>query len=248
VARVILPVEARRDSVRRVVKGREAAGRTGGPLQRLLVLVLNASPTRNALLGAALDTWDGIRCRCQHEPGAPESAEDVPDVVLVDISTGPRTELGTALLVRKALQLYPSAAVLLLSDNPSRAAGDLVRRFPLSGCVMSSQGLESVASSLKLAHEGVSVIPKGLLDQLRRSSSAAPLASRPRKAAPLGSRRLTGRQSEVANLLMEGLSNKGIAHRLGIAERTVKNHLRNVMAEMGVSSRTQIVLALLDGR
>jgi two-component system nitrate/nitrite response regulator NarL len=222
-------------------------GADGTP-ERLLVLVLNASPTRSALLTAALDTWEGISCRAQEEPAQVEPGEESPDVVLVDLATGQRPDRSTELLVRRALDTYPNAATMLLSDNPSPAAKELMKRLPLSGCVMSSQKLESVAASLKLAHQGIAVLPRVLLDQLRRARAATPVPPRSRRSVAPRSQRFTGRQAEVVHLLMEGLSNKAIAHRLGITESTVKNHVRSIMTRMGVISRTQVVLALLHGR
>jgi two-component system, NarL family, nitrate/nitrite response regulator NarL len=56
---------------------------------------------------------------------------------------------------------------------------------------------------------------------------------------------LTARESEVANLLSKGASNKDIAKALHISERTVKNHLRSIFSKIGVNSRVQAVLSLV---
>ena len=53
---------------------------------------------------------------------------------------------------------------------------------------------------------------------------------------------LTPREAEVLVLVRQGLANKQIARRLGIAERTVKAHLTSVFARIGVSDRTQAAL------
>jgi DNA-binding NarL/FixJ family response regulator len=52
---------------------------------------------------------------------------------------------------------------------------------------------------------------------------------------------LTDRELELLDLLAEGLSNKLIAHRLGISEHTVKTHVASIFAKLGVSSRTEAV-------
>lgn len=52
---------------------------------------------------------------------------------------------------------------------------------------------------------------------------------------------LTRREASVLQLVADGLTNYAIAHRLGIAENTVKNHLRNVHQKLGVRCRTQAV-------
>ena len=52
---------------------------------------------------------------------------------------------------------------------------------------------------------------------------------------------LTLREVSVLQLVAEGLTNYAIAHRLGITENTVKNHLRNVHQKLDVRCRTQAV-------
>lgn len=52
---------------------------------------------------------------------------------------------------------------------------------------------------------------------------------------------LTSREVSVLVLVAEGLTNYAIAHRLGISENTVKNHLRNVHQKLDVRCRTQAV-------
>jgi two-component system, NarL family, nitrate/nitrite response regulator NarL len=52
---------------------------------------------------------------------------------------------------------------------------------------------------------------------------------------------LSDREREVLDAMVEGLSNKLIAHRLGISEHTVKTHVASILAKLGVSSRTEAV-------
>jgi DNA-binding NarL/FixJ family response regulator len=54
--------------------------------------------------------------------------------------------------------------------------------------------------------------------------------------------KLTTREREVLRLVGQGLANKNIARRLGIAERTVKAHLTSVFQAIGVVDRTQAAL------
>jgi DNA-binding CsgD family transcriptional regulator len=54
---------------------------------------------------------------------------------------------------------------------------------------------------------------------------------------------LTPRERQVLALLAEGLSNKLICRRLGIAPSTVKIHVARILAELGVATRLQAVLA-----
>ncbi|TDD98193.1 LuxR family transcriptional regulator [Actinomadura rubrisoli] len=57
--------------------------------------------------------------------------------------------------------------------------------------------------------------------------------------------RLTAREREVLDLLVQGLSNRLIARSLAISEPTVKNHLHAVFLKLGVADRTQAVAKFL---
>lgn len=216
------------------------------PLQ---VLVLNASPTHRALFNAALSGDSAIERDGRDIERDVNTGEHRPQVVLVDIGGVEEEPHDANELLRKAINTYPDAATLLLSDKPiSPLIRDLMRRHRLNGCLVSTQKVDSVSAALKLASEGMAVLPAELLDQLRRGRSPALSLQPPKRHGRSSGPQLTGRQAEVCQLLMEGLSNKAIAYRLGITENTVKNHVRGIMARTGVISRTQLVLALLGSR
>src|SRR3954469_21890473 len=85
--------------------------------------------------------------------------------------------------------------------------------------------------------------PGGVYVQLGglRTASAAPVpAVRSKAAADLG---LSMRQAEVLELLLKGLPNKLIARKLEISENTAKVHVSAVLRPLGVSTRTQAVIA-----
>jgi DNA-binding CsgD family transcriptional regulator len=77
------------------------------------------------------------------------------------------------------------------------------------------------------------------------AGSPAPLVPQPRRRlSPVPGAGLTSRQVEVAQLVADGLTNRQIASKLGIAEWTVVNHLRQVMQKLDCSSRVQVARAL----
>jgi DNA-binding NarL/FixJ family response regulator len=90
--------------------------------------------------------------------------------------------------------------------------------------------------------------PDDLLDAIRAAAAGdAPLDPKAARVLLQGrSRRserpLSNREEEVLRLVAAGLANKLIARRLGIAERTVKAHLTNIFASIGVTDRTQAAL------
>jgi DNA-binding NarL/FixJ family response regulator len=56
----------------------------------------------------------------------------------------------------------------------------------------------------------------------------------------------TRREIDVLSLLGRGMTNRAIAQRLGIAERTVKSHVSNLLAKYRVKSRVELVVSVLD--
>lgn len=56
---------------------------------------------------------------------------------------------------------------------------------------------------------------------------------------------LTEREMEVLEVIIEGLSNKEIAYRLGISQQTVKNHITSILAKLNLSDRTQAAIYAL---
>lgn len=87
-------------------------------------------------------------------------------------------------------------------------------------------------------------------DELRLVTNALIAGAEPeaRSGMPRRRTRLTDREHEVLALLAHALSNRMIAARLSISEKTVKNHITSVFAKLGVSSRSEaLVVALHEG-
>ena len=66
-------------------------------------------------------------------------------------------------------------------------------------------------------------------------------------AAPAPST-LTPREREVAELVAQGLSNREVADRLVLSERTVESHVRNMLTKTGLRSRTELTRWVLQGQ
>jgi DNA-binding CsgD family transcriptional regulator len=85
-----------------------------------------------------------------------------------------------------------------------------------------------------LEHARAHVVAAYLQAQVR---SQWPVAASPGVA-------LSRRETQVAEAVASGLSNKHVAERLDISVRTVENHLRSIFAKYGVTTRTQLVASL----
>ena len=71
-------------------------------------------------------------------------------------------------------------------------------------------------------------------------AGAVPEASRPSRSSDLAA--ISEREYEVLLLVAEGLTNRQIAQRLYIAEKTAKNHVSNLLGKLGVERRTQAAM------
>lgn len=89
-----------------------------------------------------------------------------------------------------------------------------------------------------------------LLRTARAKAAALGMAALGEKITALGrrldgadpTRALTRREREVADLLSQGLTNRELAKRLFIAERTAENHVQHILAKLGLSNRSQLAV------
>jgi DNA-binding NarL/FixJ family response regulator len=158
-----------------------------------------------------------------------------PDAAIVDIRMPP-THTDEGLVAAHQIQAqHPGVAVLILSQyvEPYYAMR-LLEDHPERIGYLLKERVFDVAS---------------LIDALRRL--VARLFARKRRPDPLG--QLAAREREVLALLAEGLSNRAIADRLFVTERTVEAHVSQIFLKLGLTAdsgshrRVLAVLAYLRG-
>jgi DNA-binding NarL/FixJ family response regulator len=156
-------------------------------------------------------------------------AEDHPDVVLVDIRLPTTNGID---LARQIVAEHPDVTVLILSayddENYVRAA----MAAGVSGYLLKTMPSDELIRSIVTACEGA-----GLAAPRPTSSGEKAGKPLPSHAVP----RLTAREQEVVHLVARGMTNKAIAHQLGISPRTVEGHLNHVFEKLETSSRTELV-------
>jgi DNA-binding NarL/FixJ family response regulator len=76
------------------------------------------------------------------------------------------------------------------------------------------------------------------LSEEKSTASISPTPKRPSADEP--STALTRREREVAKLVARGLTNRRIAKELVLSERTVENHVRNILKKLKLSSRSEV--------
>ena len=145
--------------------------------------------------------------------------------------------------LKELRQLFPAISVVMLSafndrDNVVRALDNGALGF-----IPKTDSREVLLGALRLILAGGIYIPPEIL-AAEPAAIAAPdkaVASKRPSPAELG---LTERQVDVLALVMEGKSNKLICRALDLAEPTVKNHVSAILKALGVTNRTEAVLAV----
>jgi DNA-binding NarL/FixJ family response regulator len=167
---------------------------------------------------------------------APSLSEYASEVAEADVLVVADDELLGE--VRFATPEEGTLAVLILSDDEEARAVATLRALPLRGWGLLSPtaAAEELHAAISAVSQGLVVLPLELSE--RMFSSYTPFGAL--EPEPMDEP-LTPRESEVLELLGQGLSNKMIARQLHISEHTVKFHVSSVYAKLGASSRADAV-------
>jgi two-component system nitrate/nitrite response regulator NarL len=139
----------------------------------------------------------------------------------------------------------PSAWVVVLADHLEPNAVVRLCEAGLSGLCSPAMLGSTLVKALELVVAGETFLPAAvvlaLLEQLSRRSVPDAQAVPTTPAAGLAGR-LTDREVRILRCLMQGLSNKAIAYQLGLAEATVKVHIKSILRKVQAANRTQAAM------
>jgi DNA-binding NarL/FixJ family response regulator len=158
-----------------------------------------------------------------------------PRVVLLDMGLRDGDSLRTAELMRTEL---PEAGVVMMDLLPMHEEIMEFVNVGVCGFIMKDATLEELVSTIRSVADGQHILPPEMTSSLF-SQIAREAIARGREGVA-ESVHMTPREGEVVELIKEGLSNKRIAARLGIAPQTVKSHVRNIMEKLALHTRLQI--------
>ena len=168
----------------------------------------------------------------------------LPDVVVMDLlMPGLDGIAATAELKARHPAIEVVAITSFIEEDRITAALEAGReRLPAQGCRGRRPGR---CHPLRARRRG---LPRSGGRRDRRSADADRTAGRPRAKAPATAAlaRLTGRERDVLACVARGLSNRAIATELGMAERTARTHVSNILAKLGLTSRTQAALFAVE--
>jgi DNA-binding NarL/FixJ family response regulator len=160
-----------------------------------------------------------------------------PDVVVMDLNM---PVMGGLEATRKIRAGNGSTQVLILASFAEDDSVVSALREGARGYVLKDSEVEAVVRAILAVQYG---------DQIISSTVAGRMLDRSASPARSGLHdRLTGREVEVLELIAQGVANKQIARRLGISDKTVRNHLSHIYQKLRISDRSQAVLyAMREG-
>jgi DNA-binding NarL/FixJ family response regulator len=151
-----------------------------------------------------------------------------PDVVLMDLSM---PEMDGVAATRAIAAELPEARVVMLTSFSDRARIMDALDAGAIGYMLKDAEPDEIYRGVRAAARGESP-----LDPKAAQALIAARATRPPDVE------LTDRERDVLALIAEGRANKVIARRLGISEKTVKNHVTRILQALDVTDRTQAAL------
>ncbi|MCG0274868.1 MAG: response regulator transcription factor [Thermosediminibacteraceae bacterium] len=157
------------------------------------------------------------------------------DIVLMDINMPKINGIEATKLIKTR---KPQVNVIALTIHEQEDYLFEMIKSGVSGYVLKDVRPDELIVTIRRVAEGQAFMPPSLIhkvfEEFKRLSKE--------KDGSFNAFDLTEREIEILQHLARGLSNRDIAEKLFISEKTVKNHLTNIFQKMGVTDRTQALL------
>jgi DNA-binding NarL/FixJ family response regulator len=159
-----------------------------------------------------------------------------PDVILMDVRM-PEADGLTA--TRAILEAIPTANVVMLTVSDDEDDLFEAMKVGAAGYLLKEISIDEVSRAVRDVARGQRLVTPSLAARLIAEFDGLGRRTAERPPEPP---RLTARELEVLRHVAEGASNRVIAARLGIADNTVKNHVRNILEKLRLHSRAEAVV------
>jgi DNA-binding NarL/FixJ family response regulator len=211
-----------------------------GAAEPISVLVVDDQELVRAGFCVILQNADGITVAGEAADGAAAVAQATalaPDVVLMDVRMPGMDGLEATRLITATAAGHPKVVMLTTFDLDDYVYEAL--RAGASGFLLKDSPRGDLIAAVRAAAAGDALLAPSVTRRLIEA-----FARRPAETAPSPSQlaALTARERDVLLLLARGRSNAEIAAALFVSEATVKTHVGNVLAKLGLRDRVQAVI------
>jgi NarL family two-component system response regulator LiaR len=222
--------------------------------KQIRVLIVDDHAVVRQGLRTFLDLQEDITVVAEGENGleAIRLAEALlPDVVLLDLVM---PHLDGIEATRRILECSPGSQVLILTSF-----GDDDQVFPAiragaQGYLLKDIQPDELVNAVRQAYQGKTQLHPDIARKLLSAVAAGAPAGEAKLTADTGLHEastplpedLTPRELEVLQLIAAGMSNRAIAEKMVISEKTVKTHVSSVLGKLGVADRTQAAIWALQ--
>jgi DNA-binding NarL/FixJ family response regulator len=155
------------------------------------------------------------------------------DVLLLDVRMPRKSGIE---VLRELGERVPPTLILTTFDDADVVLDGI--RAGARGFLLKDVSYDQLIAAIRAVASGGTVFQPAVTERLLRFAEAV--------RRPVVTERLTDREVEVVRLMSGGYSNREIAHALGTAEGTIKNHVSSILAKFGVRDRTRAVLKALE--
>lgn len=155
----------------------------------------------------------------------------LPDVVLMDLRM-PIMDGVTA--TKQICSAFPDVKILVLTTLDDDEYVSQAIQNGAIGYLLKDTPIEELANAIRSAYKGYMQFSPGLIRKILKPTTIAPQPTSKSKLAEL-----TPREREVLSLIATGANNREISEILCITEKTVKNHVTNILSRLNLRDRTQ---------
>ena len=198
------------------------------PSRKIRVLVVDDHPLMVAGIVGEINAQPDMTVSAQAADG--EEALSLyrihrPDVTIMDVRMPKLNGIDAIIAIRKE---FPKARIIVLTTAIGDVQALRALREGAVGYLLKNLVRKELTETIRAVHAGFKRIPSDIAHQL---------------AEHVADEALTARELDVLRMVAQGKGNKIIASDLEIAEHTVKNHVKSILAKLGADDRTGAVVA-----